>query len=74
MSFCGSSIKVWKPDYAVDDSTSNTLDGSLTFAGMLTEVGNLDRVRAGKPLRQSEATAKADEYGMVAVDKVDSCL
>ena len=26
VSFCGSSIKVWKPDYAVDDSTSNTLD------------------------------------------------
>ena len=31
---------------------------------MLTEVGNLDRVSAGKPLRQSEATAKADEYGV----------
>ena len=64
VSFCGSSIRVWKPDYAVDDSTSNTLDGSLTFAGMLTEVGNLDRVRAGKPLKQAEATAKADEYGI----------
>ena len=64
VSFCGSSIKVWKPDYAVDDSTSNTLDGSLTFSGMLTEVGNLDRVGAGKPLWQSEATAKADEYGV----------
>ena len=64
VSFCGSSIKVWKPDYAVDDSTSNTLDGNLTFSGMLTEVKNLDRVSAGKPLRQSEATAKADEYGV----------
>ncbi len=64
VSFCGSSIKVWKPDYAVDDSTSNTLDGNLTFSGMLTEVKNLDRVCAGKPLRQSEATAKADEYGV----------
>ena len=64
VSFCGSSIKVWKPDYAVDDSTSNTLDGNLTFSGMLTEIGNLDRVCAGKPLRQSEATAKADEYGV----------
>ena len=37
---------------------------ALTFAGMLTEVGNLDRVRAGKPLKQAEATAKADEYGI----------
>ena len=64
VSFCGSPIKVWKPDYAVDDSTSNTLDGNLTFSGMLTEVKNLDRVCAGKPLRQSEATAKADEYGV----------
>ena len=64
VSFCGSSIKVWKPDYAVDDSTSNTLDGNLTFSGMLTEVKNLDRVSAGKSLRQSEATAKADEYGV----------
>ena len=27
-------------------------------------VKNLDRVCAGKPLRQSEATAKADEYGV----------
>ena len=50
--------------HAVDESTSNTLDGNLTFSGMLTEIGNLDRVRAGKPLRQSEATAKADEYGV----------
>ena len=64
VSFCGSPIKVWKPDCAVDDSTSNTLDGNLTFSGMLTEVKNLDRVCAGKPLRQSEATAKADEYGV----------
>jgi len=42
VSFCGSSIKVWKPDCAVDDSTSNTLDGNLTFSGMLTEVKTLD--------------------------------
>ena len=37
---------------------------ALLLLGCSTDVGNLDRVRARKPLKQAEAIAKADEYGI----------
>ena len=64
VSFCGASLKVWKPDCAIDDSTQQQLDGESTFSGMKTELGNLDRVRAGTPLRSDEATKLAGKYGV----------
>ena len=59
--FGGSTIRVWRPDHGIDDTTGEVLDGGQTFQGMLTEVGNLERVGAGVPLRQSEAEKLAKE-------------
>ena len=62
--FCGANVRVWKPDSAIDDSTSEFLDGGLAFDGMLTEIKNLDRVGAGRPLKHDEAVALANKFGV----------
>ena len=64
ISFCGKTLKVWEPDSAVDDSTLQRLDGGDTFEGMLTEMANLDRVYAGKPLKHDQAVEEANKFGV----------
>ena len=64
ISFCGKTLKVWEPDSAVDDSTLQQLDGGDTFEGMLTEMANLDRVYAGKPLKHDQAVEEANKFGV----------
>ena len=64
ISFCGKTLKVWEPDSAVDDSALQQLDGGDTFEGMLTEMANLDRVYAGKPLKHDQAVEEANKFGV----------
>ena len=60
----GKVLRVWKPDHGIDDTTSEILDGDLTFRGMLTEVANMNRVDAGTPLKPSEAERLAKQHGI----------
>ena len=62
--FCGKSLRVWGPDSAVDNSTLQQLDGVDTFEGMLTEMANLDRVFAGKPVKHDQAVEEAKKFGV----------
>ena len=64
MTLDGKVLRVWKPDHGIDDTTSEILDGDLTFRGMLTEVANMNRVDAGTPLKPSEAERLAKQHGI----------
>lgn len=52
--FGSSTLSVWKPSHAIDDSTGHRLDGTLTHKGMVKEVENLAACQAGDLLTEVE--------------------
>ena len=52
--FGNHALSVWKPSYAIDDSTGHRLDGTLTHKGMVTEVADLAACEAGDLLTEEQ--------------------
>ena len=50
----GGKVLIWCPDHVIDDSTLEALEPKLGFEGMLEEIGNLEKCKAGKLLSEQQ--------------------
>ena len=50
-------VLVWKPSTAVDDSTLAEVDVDLCFEGMVDEISNMEKCKAGKLLDSTQVDA-----------------
>ena len=55
--FCGVKMRLWKPDWAVSDTTLEDLPPAGTYAAMYKEIVGLDALSAGQPLKEPEVLA-----------------
>ena len=55
-------VLVWKPSTAVDDSTLAEVDVDLCFEGMVDEISNMEKCKAGKLLDSTQVDALKQKF------------
>ena len=54
MQLGGSTIRLWKPDEVIDDSTLASLDAQLGYEGMMEEIRNLNDCGTGETMSETQ--------------------
>ena len=62
MQLGGSTIRLWRPDEVIDDSTLASLDAQLGYEGMMEEIRNLNDCGTGETMSESQVTNLKQKY------------
>ena len=64
ISLCGEGLLLYRPHYAISDTTGEWLDVDLVMAGIRTEVANMTEQCVGRVCRESEAVGICKEHAI----------
>ena len=62
MQLGGSTIRLWRPDEVIDDSTLASLDAQLGYEGMMEEIRNLNDCGTGETMSESQVANLKQKY------------